>query len=145
MADKYLTFRLRDGAYGVPVSRVREIVPMPAVTPVPQSPAYMKGVFNLRSKVLPVVDLRVRFGEAASPRTDRTCVVVVDVGMASTRVWMGVVVDAVSDVVAIAPGDIEPLPGFGDGEVSRGVVGVTTSRNEMTLLLDLDRLFGSAA
>jgi len=143
MADKYLTFRLRDESYGVPVSKVREIVPMPAITPVPQSPPHVKGVFNLRSRVVPVVDLCARFGTTAPAYTDRTCIVVVDVEIASSRVAMGVAVDAVSEVLPILPGDIEALPGFGDGDASRGVVGVTTSRNGVTLLLDLDRLLGS--
>lgn len=143
MADKYLTFRLRNETYGVPVSRVREIVPMPAVTPVPQSPAYIRGVFNLRSKVLPLVDLRTRFGDVALPYTNRTCVVIVDVEIATARVLMGVAVDAVADVVSIAPGDIDALPAF-EGHSARGVAGVTTSRNEVTLLLDIDRLLGSA-
>ncbi len=143
-ADKYLTFRLQDETYGVPVSKVREIVTMPAITPVPQSPAYVKGVFNLRSRVLPVVDLRARFGAPAATYTDRTCIVVVDILMASSQVLMGVAVDAVSEVLPIAAGDIEALPDFGGKDASRGVIGVTTSKNEVTMLLDLDRLLGSS-
>lgn len=140
MADKYLTFRLRDERYGIPVAKVREIVPMPAITPVPQSPPYVKGVFNLRSRIVPVVDLCARFGTEAPAYTDRTCIVVVDVDIASSLVPMGVAVDAVSDVLPILPGDIEALPEFGEDDASRGVVGVTTSRHGVTLLLDLDRL-----
>jgi purine-binding chemotaxis protein CheW len=143
MAGKYLTFRLRDETYGIPVARVREIVPMPAVTPVPQSPAYIKGVFNLRSKVLPVVDLRARLGQAAAPYADRACLVVVDVDVASTRVPMGVAVDGVSEVVSIADEEIEALPQC-DGGAYAGFVGVTASSTGMMLLLDVDRLLGTA-
>jgi purine-binding chemotaxis protein CheW len=144
MADKYLTFRLRDESYGIPVAKVREIVPMPAITPVPQSPAYVKGVFNLRSRVVPIVDLCARFGTPAPAYTDRTCIVVVDVDLASSRVPMGLAVDAVSDVLPILPGAIEALPGFGEDHASWGVVGVTTCRHGVTLLLDLDRLLAPA-
>lgn len=143
MAEKYLTFQLRDDTYGVPVSRVREIVSMPAVTPVPQSPAYIKGVFNLRSRVLPVVDLRARLGGVAEPYAARACVVVVDVDLTSSRVLVGVAVDAVSEVVHVAPDEIGTLPEF-NGLPTPGIVGVATSRNEMTLLLDVDQLLGSA-
>lgn len=144
MADKYLTFRLQDETYGVPVSKVREIVTMPAITPVPQAPPYVKGVFNLRSRVLPVIDLRARLGAPAAAYTERTCIVVVDISMASSQVLMGVAVDAVSEVLAITAGEIEALPDFVEGDASRGVIGVTTSKNEVTMLLDLDRLLGSA-
>jgi purine-binding chemotaxis protein CheW len=143
MPDKYLTFRLQGETYGVPVSKVREIVPLPAITVVPQSPAYVKGVFNLRSRVLPVIDLRSRFGVPEAAYTDRTCIVVVEVAMASATVPMGVAVDAVSDVVPIASSDIEALPGFGE-DAPRGVVGITTSKQRApTMILDLDRLLGS--
>src|SRR3954467_893668 len=94
-AGKYLTFALGNEEYGVPVLKVREIIKVMDITQVPQVPDYVLGVINLRGKVIPVIDLRRKFGFPAMEHTERTCIIVVDVDLPAIRVMMGVVVDSV--------------------------------------------------
>ena len=101
LAGKYLTFALSAEEYGLPVLKVREIIKMMDITAVPQVPGHVKGVVNLRGKVIPVVDLRVKFGLGSQDYTDRTCIIVVEVVMLASRVMMGIIVDHVSEVLNI--------------------------------------------
>src|SRR5262245_63596730 len=101
-AGKYLTFTLGREEYGLPVLTVREIIKVMDITQVPQVPEHVLGVINLRGKVIPVIDLRRKFGFAATDHSERTCIVVVDVDLATTRVMMGVVVDSVSEVLNVS-------------------------------------------
>src|SRR6266545_6005516 len=108
LAGKYLTFRLGDESYGIAVLKIREIIRLTLITVVPQMPDYIKGVINLRGKVIPVVDLRTKFGLAAAESNERTCIVVVQVELASgTKPFMGLIVDGVEEVAFIAAQDIE--------------------------------------
>lgn len=144
-AAKYLIFSLATEEYGLPVLQVREIIKMMSVTPVPQSPIHVKGVINLRGTVIPVTDLRVRFGAQEREYDDRTCIIVVEVSSRTSRMLMGVVVDAVSEVLSINADEIEPTPDFGgrvDTEFLRGIAKV---KNRVKLLLDPDRVFGGQA
>jgi len=110
---KYLTFTLDEEEYGIGIIKIKEIIGMMAITSVPQTPEFVKGVINLRGKVIPVVDLRLRFGLNAIDYTERTCIIVVEIEGKSGKVTIGVVVDAVSEVLNIKGEDIEDTPTFG--------------------------------
>ncbi len=140
LAGKYLTFGLADEEYGLAVLKVREIIKLVDITLVPQMPPYVKGVINLRGKVIPVIDLRLRFG-LPSEMTPRTCIVVVDVRMNGTTLLMGMLVDAVSEVVSIAVEQIEPTPSFADSVETTAMSGIAKVKGKVKILLDLDRLF----
>jgi purine-binding chemotaxis protein CheW len=142
LAGKYLTFALSGEEYGLPVLKVREIIRMLDITPVPQVPAHVKGVINLRGKVIPVVDLRLKFGFAEQGYVERTCVIVVDVAMPSGCAMMGVVVDAVSEVVNIGAEDIQRTPEFGRRVDTGYMSGVAKVKGRVKILLDLDRVLG---
>jgi purine-binding chemotaxis protein CheW len=143
LAGKYLTFALADEEYALPVLRVREIIKMMDITEVPQVPRYIKGVLNLRGKVIPVVDLRLKFGFAEGEVTPRTCIIVVEVALVSGRVMMGIIVDHVSDVLNIVADEIEPTPEFGDRVNTDYMKGVAKVKGTVKILLDLDRVLGT--
>ncbi len=141
-AGKYLTFVVGDEEYGVPVLKAREIIKMMDVTPVPQTPRHVRGVINLRGKVIPVVDLRLKFGLPAPEASDRTCIIVVDVQLPHGCVRMGVVVDAVSEVLTLSGGEIEAAPALGDGASHGDLLGLAKVKGSVKILLDLDRVLG---
>jgi purine-binding chemotaxis protein CheW len=137
--NQYLTFALDDQAYGVEILRVQEIKGYTAVTPIPNSPAYLKGVMNLRGTVVPVVDLRSKFGMPAADYDRFTVVIVVTVG---TRVF-GLVVDAVSDVIGLAEDTIEAAPELGHGVDTSFLRGIARAGDRFVLLLDIERVLGN--
>ena len=137
---KYLTFLLSNESYGVDVLKVREIIRFLKITPVPQMPAYVKGVINLRGKVLPVIDLRLKFGMPACAATDQTCIIVVEAAGDSRTAMMGLLVDGVSEVLNIQAAEIEPPPAFGDGVRTDYMQGVAKVKGTVKILLDIDRV-----
>jgi purine-binding chemotaxis protein CheW len=143
LAGKYLTFSLGNEEYGLPVLKVREIIKVMDITPVPQVPAHVKGVVNLRGKVIPVIDLRAKFSLPAQDYTDRTCIVVVDVSLKRDRVMLGVIVDAVSEVLNIAAGEIDQTPDFGERVETTYMLGLAKVKNTVKILLDLDCVLGA--
>ena len=140
LAGKYLTFALGDEEYGLPVLKVREIIKLMEITQVPQVPAYVRGVINLRGKVIPVIDLRLKFGLPQKPYTERTCVVVVDVVMSGQSAMMGLVVDSVSEVLNVAGGEIDQTPDFGDCVTTDYILGLAKVKGTVKILLALDRV-----
>lgn len=118
-AGKYLTFRLGHEEFGIRVLQVREIMGLQDITRVPNTPSYVKGVINLRGKVIPVLCLRSKFGMRAAESTSISCIIVVQVANQGMAALMGVLVDAVSEVLNIVPGDIEDTPDFGPGKPRR--------------------------
>lgn len=145
LAGKYLTVVLAHEAYGLSVLKVREIIRLQKVTPVPQTPNYVKGVINLRGRVIPVIDLRVKFGLQAE-FTERTCIIVVQVKLPSERVVnMGLIVDSVEEVVTLNDHDIEPTPEFGTSMDTRYLLGMAKVKGEVKTLLDLDRIVSPEA
>jgi purine-binding chemotaxis protein CheW len=145
LAGKYLTFRLHDEFYGINVLHVREIIRLAAITAVPEMPPYVRGVINLRGKIIPVADLRVRFGFAAAPRTDLTCIVVVKVKLADDKTApMGLIVDSVEEVINIAAADIEETPDFGVAISAGYMLGMAKIKGEVKALLDMDRIVSGA-
>jgi purine-binding chemotaxis protein CheW len=142
---KYLTVVLGEEAYGLGVLAIREIIRHQKVTPVPQMPDYVKGVINLRGRVIPIIDLRVKFGVPAA-FTERTCIVVVQVALTPDhRIQMGLIVDAVEEVVNLAAADIEPTPEFGTSVDTAYLLGMAKVKGEVKMLLDLDRVVSSDA
>ena len=144
-AGKYLTFTLQGESYGIDVLKVREIIRVTTITAVPQMPAYVRGVINLRGKIIPVMDLRLRFGFADTAGTDQTCIIVVQVKLADGKATqMGLVVDGVEEVVNLAPGDIEGTPDFG-GKISTDyIIGMAKVKGTVKTLLNIDRVVGAA-
>ena len=140
---KFLTFTLGNEEYGLPVLKVREIIKVMDITPVPQVPEHVLGVINLRGKVIPVIDLRRKFGFAATDHSERTCIIVVDVDLATTRVMMGVVVDSVSEVLNVSDAEMEETPDFGGRTTTDYILGLAKVKGDVKILLDLDRVLGS--
>ena len=143
LAGKYLTFVLADGEYGLAVRKVREIIKLPPITTVPQVSQWVKGVINLRGKVIPVVDLRLKFNLSAPEYTDRTCIIVVDVALRDSTILMGIIVDAVSDVLNVAADELEAPPTFGDRAASAYVDGLAKVKGTVKILLNVDRVCGA--
>ena len=143
LAGKYLTFALADEEYGLPVLKVREIIKMMDITEVPQVPAHVKGVLNLRGKVIPVIDVRLKFGFASQDYTERTCIIVVDVTLPAGPVMMGIIVDHVSEVINLVAEEIEETPEFGDRVCTDYMKGVAKVKGTVKILLDLDRVLGT--
>ncbi len=141
LAGKYLTFALSREEYGLPVLKVREIIKMMDITAVPRVPAAIRGVMNLRGKVIPVIDLRIRFGLPAQADTDRSSIIVVDLQVGGDRVLMGVVVDAVRDVLNITDQEIQEPPPFGTEVATDFMTGLAKVKGTVKILLDLDVLF----
>lgn len=137
---KYLTFLTGGEGYGLPVLKVREIMKVMEITSVPQVPAYVRGVINLRGKVIPVVDLRLKFGMPACDATDQTCIIVVEAAAADRKAMMGLLVDGVSEVLNIQAAEIEQPPAFGDSVRTDHMQGVAKVKGTVKILLDIDRV-----
>jgi purine-binding chemotaxis protein CheW len=137
---KYLTFSLADEEYGIGILKVKEIIGMMSITSVPQTPGFVKGVINLRGKVIPVMDLRLKFNMDESAYTERTCIIVVEVTNQRGRVQIGIVVDAVSEVLNIKEGDIEETPTFGTNLDTHFILGMAKIDGMVKILLDIDQV-----
>ena len=142
-AGKYLTFQLATEEFGIRVLKVREIMGIQEITAVPQTPAHIKGVINLRGKVVPVVDLRLKFGVAAADYTQRTCIIVTQVQGESGPVMMGIVVDGVSEVLSLTGAEIEDTPDFGEEISGSYLLGMAKVKGKVKILLDIDRVLST--
>jgi purine-binding chemotaxis protein CheW len=139
---RYLTFQLGRESYGLPVLGVREIIRLCPITPVPRMPAHIKGVINLRGKVIPILDLRARFQLSSESYGERACIVVVQIGAAPAAVrLMGAIVDAVEEVVQLGEAELEPTPDFGGAPRTDCILGMATVHGRVKTLLDLDKVF----
>ena len=137
---KYLTFTLADEEYGIGILKIKEIIGMMKVTTVPQTPEFVKGVINLRGKVIPVIDLKLRFGMEPTDYTERTCIIVVEIDGTTGTVQIGIVVDAVSEVLNISGKDIEDTPTFGTKLDTTYILGMAKMEGGVKILLDIDRV-----
>ncbi len=140
---KYLTFSLADEEYGIGILKIREIIGMMSITSVPQTPPFVKGVINLRGKVIPVVDLRLRFGMQEIEYTERTCIIVVEIEGQAVTVQIGIVVDAVSEVLNIKGEDIEDTPTFGTKLDTEYILGMAKMEGSVKILLDIDQVLSA--
>jgi purine-binding chemotaxis protein CheW len=137
-SGKYLTFRLGKEEFAIQVLRVREIMGVQEITAVPQTPPHVKGVLNLRGKVIPVVDLRLKFGMPEVEYTARTCIIVVQIEQDGAKLLTGIIVDGVSEVVTLAAGDIEDTPDFGRGVATPYLLGMAKIKGAVKILLDIN-------
>ena len=142
-AGKYLTFQLGAEEFGIQVLQVREIMGVQEITAVPQTPPHVKGVINLRGKVVPVIDLRLKFGLPAADYTARTCIIVTQIKGESGLILMGVIVDGVLEVLNLAAGDIEDAPELGDDVSVRYLLGLAKVKGRVKILLDIDRVLST--
>ena len=140
---KYLAFELGREEFAIRVLKVREIMGIQDITAVPQMPAHVKGVINLRGKVIPVIDLRLKFGLPAQEYAQRTCIIVVQVQREAAPTLMGIVVDAVAEVLNLAGTDIEDTPDFGDGTATPYLLGMAKLKGKVKILVEIDRVLTS--
>ncbi len=140
---KYLTFELGREEFGIQVLKVREIMGIQDITAVPQTPVYVKGVINLRGKVIPVVDLRRKFGLPEIEYTQRTCIIVVQVSSGAGGMLMGIVVDGVSEVLNLTAADIEDTPDFGVDVATSYLLGMAKIKGKVKILLEIDAVLTS--
>lgn len=140
---KYLTLTLAEEEYGISILKIKEIIGMMPITTVPQTPEFVKGVINLRGKVIPVIDLRLRFGMGVIEYTERTCIIVVEIESQTGKVQIGIVVDSVSEVLNIKGEDIEDTPTFGDSLNTGYILGMAKMEGGVKILLDIDRVLSS--
>jgi purine-binding chemotaxis protein CheW len=141
--NKYLTFELAGETYGIGILKIREIIKVMEITSLPNASNSVRGVINLRGKIIPVVDLRMRFGVEAAEFTDRTCIVVVDLeNEAGVRTLVGATVDSVSEVSQIPAGDVEPPPELGMAASDHHIQGMAKLKDKVVILLDIDKVLG---
>ena len=140
---KYLTFSLEGEEYGIGILKVKEIIGMMRITPVPRTPEAVKGVINLRGKVIPVMDLRAKFSMPSVPYNDRTCIIVVEIDTESLTVLMGIVVDSVSEVLNIRADEVEPPPRFGSRLSRDYILGMAKTDNGVKILLNIDQVLSA--
>jgi purine-binding chemotaxis protein CheW len=138
---KYLTFSLKSEEYGIEILKVKEIIGMMGITTIPQTPPYVKGVVNLRGKVIPVIDLRLKFGMEAASYTGHTCIIVVEItGRSRGNFFIGIVVDTVSEVLNIKEVEIEETPEFGARINTAYILGLAKTGSGVKILLEIDKV-----
>lgn len=142
-AGKYLTFVLADEEYGLEILKVQEIIKMMSITQVPRTPDFVRGVINLRGKVIPVMDLRLKFSMESQETTEKTCVIVVQVTREGESVTIGIIVDEVSEVLDIAGEQIEAAPDFGTSVDTNFILGMGKIDKKVVILLDIDKVLSS--
>ncbi len=140
---KFLTFLINNETYGIGILKVKEIIGMMPITQVPKTPDFVKGVINLRGKVIPVIDLRIKFAMESIPYTERTSIIVVEIDKESATVLIGIVVDAVSEVLNIRRKDIEATPSFGTSLNTKYILGMAKIEGGVKILLDIDRVLST--
>ena len=143
-SGKYLIFRLGSEEFGVRVMKVREIMGIQDVTPVPHTPHFVKGVINLRGKVIPVLDLRLKFELEPEEFTARTCIIVVRTETAEDELMMGIIVDEVAEVLNLIATDIEDTPDFGPGVETPYLLGMAKVKDKVKILLDIDQVLNNS-
>ncbi len=140
---KYLTFELAGEQYGIDIRQIKEIIDRQSITPVPRTPAFVRGVINLRGQVIPVTDLRLRFALEGGPITDKSCIVVVEIVAASETLLIGLLVDRVCEVLYIRVEQIEDPPSFGARVDTSYIRGMAKSENRVIILIDIERVLDS--
>ena len=140
LAGKYLTFKLDVEEFGLEILKVQEIIKMMDITRVPRTPSFVRGVLNLRGKVIPVIDLRLKFEMETKAGTDLTCIIVVTVKRSSGSVVMGIIVDEVSEVLDVAGSSIEPPPQFGSSVDTAFILGMGKVGDRVVTLMDVDKV-----
>ncbi|MFO7803954.1 MAG: chemotaxis protein CheW [Desulfovermiculus sp.] len=143
LAGKYLTFHLGEEGYGLEILKVQEIIGMQDITKIPRAPDYVKGVINLRGKITPVVDLRLKFGMPEQEVSRKTCIILTQVQGGESSLIIGIVVDEVSEVMEISEDQIEPAPAFGTHVDTNFILGMAKSDSAVKILLDIDKVLST--
>jgi len=144
VTGKFLTFVVGQESYGISVLHVREIIKLAPITAIPQAPAYIKGVINLRGKIVPVVDLRLKFNLSAVQATERTCIIVVEAHLSSSKsAQIGLIVDGVEDVANLTAADVETPPEFGATVSTDYIAGMAKIKGAVKTLLNIDKVLAS--
>ena len=141
--NKFLTFKLGDESYAIPIMKIKEIIGMMPITKVPKLPEFIKGVINLRGKIIPVIDLRIKFGLEEKEYDERTSIIVMEIQTETSSGTDGIVVDTVSEVIDIPPSDIEPPPEYGGSINQEFLTGMGKTAGNVIMLLDADKIFTS--
>lgn len=140
---QYLSFKLEEEEFALDISRVREVLDFTRITKIPQSPAFMRGVINLRGAVVPVVDLNMKFGNRTTEKSANTRIIIGEVALDGEDAILGVLADSVNEVMEIDPGNIEPTPKIGTGLNTDFLKGMGKRDEEFVMILDIDRVFSS--
>jgi len=143
-AGQHLTFALGKEVYGIEILRVQEIIGLMEITRVPQTPHYIRGVINLRGKMIPVMELRKRFALETVEDTERTCIIVVEINMHNTSVTIGLLADEVREVTQISADQLAPAPSMGSAVDSAFILGMAKLDDKVVMLLDVDKIMGSS-
>jgi purine-binding chemotaxis protein CheW len=138
---QYLTFTLGEELFAVEITKVREVLDYTKITKVPQTPEFMLGVINLRGNVVPVVDMRLKFGLDKNDRTVNTCIVIMEISMENERTVLGALVDAVQEVFELESGQIEPPPKIGTWLKTEFMLGMGKRDDQFIIILDIDKVF----
>ena len=135
---RHLTFAVSNERYGINILKVQEIIGLSPITKVPKSKSYLKGVINLRGKIVPLIDLRLKFGIEEIPYNEKTCVIVVNVKKGEDSISVGVIVDTVLEVIDFAPSDVEPAPEYGNGVDVEFITGMGKRDDNLNILIDIE-------
>lgn len=140
-AVQYLTFRLQDEIFALDISQVKEVLDFTTVTKVPRTPDFMRGVINLRGNVVPVIDMKLKFGMSETERTVNTCIIITEVNISGEKTVIGALADSVQEVIELEPSNIEPPPKIGTSIKTNFIKGMGKSNEHFIIILDIDRVF----
>lgn len=140
---QYLTFRLEDEVFALDISQVREVLDFTAITKVPRSPDFMRGVINLRGSVVPVVDMRLKFSMTRTEQTLNTCIIIAEINVEGETLVLGALADSVQEVIELDPSNIEPAPRIGSRFDTEFIKGMGKRDEEFIIILDIDRIFSA--
>ena len=141
---QYLTFKLDDEVFALDIGKVREVLDFTSITKVPRTPEFMRGVINLRGSVVPVVDLRLKFGMARTEKTVNTCIIIVEVTVDNETTILGALADSVQEVMDLEPDHIEPAPKIGTRLSTEFIKGMGKRDNRFIIILDIDKVFSTS-
>jgi purine-binding chemotaxis protein CheW len=140
---QYLTFKLEDEVFALDISKVREVMDFTTITKVPRTPEFMRGVINLRGSVVPVVDLRLKFGMSKTEKTVNTCIIITEVTVDGETTILGTLADSVQEVMNLEPDHIEPAPKIGTKLNVEFIKGMGTQGEHFTIIIDIDKIFST--
>ena len=144
LSGKFLTFAVSKERYGIEILKVQEIIKVAQITPVPKCPAFLKGVINLRGKIIPVMDLRTKFNIESIPYDDKTCIIVINVTKDNTSISLGVIVDTVLEVINFGTDEIEVAPNYGSNLDSGFIVGMGKKDGLLNILIDIEKVISDS-
>ncbi len=138
---QYLTFKLDEEVFSIEISKVREVLDFTTITKVPRTPDFMRGVINLRGNVVPVVDMRLKFGMTKTENTVNTCIIIVEISLDGDTTVLGALADSVQEVIELEPGQIEPAPRIGTRLNTEFIKGMGKRNDHFIIILDIDKIF----